>query len=177
MQEEWRETIKPGYEVSNHGRVRSYVRPGGTVRLDLGPRLLTPAAVMRNGVPYYHVMLGRGCSQLVHSLVAKAFIGPRPPGQHVRHADHNGLNNRLDNLSYGTGKENAEDSQKVGRLMRGESHVQCKLSDVDVATIRARRGAGERCKDIALDYPQIHPMYVSDLTKPSGGKRLYQTAQ
>ena len=42
----------------------------------------------------------------VHRLVCEAFHGPCPPGMEVLHLDENGLNNRPENLRWGTRKEN-----------------------------------------------------------------------
>jgi hypothetical protein len=51
----------------------------------------------------------------VHSLVAEAFIGPRPIGLEVRHLDGDSTNNAVDNLRYGTHAENMQDRVKHGR--------------------------------------------------------------
>ena len=50
----------------------------------------------------------------VASLVAFAFIGPRPDGNVVRHLDGNKDNNRADNLAYGTHQDNADDDRRLG---------------------------------------------------------------
>jgi hypothetical protein len=44
----------------------------------------------------------------VHQQVALAFIGPAE-GRQVRHLDGNRLNNKLENLAYGTPRENQND--------------------------------------------------------------------
>lgn len=44
----------------------------------------------------------------VHILVAEAFLGPRPGGmEECRHLDGDKLNNRADNLRWGTRPGNA----------------------------------------------------------------------
>lgn len=62
---------------------------------------------------YRHVMVrryGHGPRQQprkVHQLVCEAFHGPKPlPGAVVIHLDENALNNRPENLKWGTQKEN-----------------------------------------------------------------------
>lgn len=45
----------------------------------------------------------------VHRLVLDAFMGPCPAGHECRHLDGNPVNNRLDNLCWGTPLENAAD--------------------------------------------------------------------
>ncbi len=50
----------------------------------------------------------------VHHLVAKAFHGPCPPGMECRHLDGNPMNNRADNLCWGTPTENTQDQIRHG---------------------------------------------------------------
>lgn len=83
------------YEVSSLGRVRSSLRGG---------RILRPGASTRFG--HMSVVLGRGNTRLVHSLVMAAFVGPRPDGADILHLDGNARNNDLTNLKYGSRSEN-----------------------------------------------------------------------
>lgn len=104
----------PGYEVSDHGRVRSW-RPH--TRLLEVPRLLTGGS---NPHGYRMVCLrvegGRQKSPTIHRLVAAAFLGPRPAPPvgasriEVCHRDGDQTNNHASNLRYGTPKQNAADS-------------------------------------------------------------------
>lgn len=51
----------------------------------------------------------------MHTLVALAFLGPRPEGKpHIRHLDGNARNNHVSNLAYGTAAENVADSLQHG---------------------------------------------------------------
>jgi len=50
----------------------------------------------------------------VHGLVMLAFVGPRPDNLEVLHFDGNKLNNRLDNLRYGTSSENKFEAVRQG---------------------------------------------------------------
>ena len=50
----------------------------------------------------------------VHQLMLEAFVGPAPNGHVCRHKDGNGLNNRLENLSWATQQENADDRVRDG---------------------------------------------------------------
>lgn len=70
-------------------------------------KILRPG-IASNGYPT--VALGRGNTRTLHSLVAEAFIGPRPENMDVRHKDGNRLNPRADNLEHGTRTENILDS-------------------------------------------------------------------
>lgn len=112
---EWRPI--PGwegyYEVSDHGQVRGVDRRTSRGRLILG-KMMVPKLV---GWGYHLVGLNRYNHQkcvTVHSLVALAFIGPRPEGQVIRHLDGNPVNNVVTNLAYGTHQENAMDTLRHG---------------------------------------------------------------
>lgn len=72
----------------------------------------------------------------VHSLVAEAFIGPRPNGMLCCHNDGNPLNNHYKNLRWGTPKENQADRKRHGTYHNGETIVQSKLTWEDVRYIR-----------------------------------------
>lgn len=100
--EEWRPVEgHPGYEVSDHGRVRHGAR---VLKCSPGP----------NG--YRKTRFGRGTPDLyVHHLVLAAFVGPRPDGAVTRHLDGDELNNALANLVYGTPGENMHDVVRHGR--------------------------------------------------------------
>ena len=95
------------YEVSDCGRVRS-------VRLSK-PRAIRPLPNRRG---HLRVMLTHGERRVhayVHTLVAEAFLGPRPEGLLVCHRDDRKRNNRVGNLYYGTRSDNARDAIANGR--------------------------------------------------------------
>lgn len=127
--EEWRPVVgqEGRYEVSSLGRVR-FVGP--RLRNGVPGRVLRPS-VMSNG--YYGVGVGTRTTRTVHSLVAEAFIGPRPDGCEVNHIDANKLNNALANLEYVTPVGNARHAHRMGR-------IKTKLTPAAVAEIRALRG-------------------------------------
>jgi hypothetical protein len=109
--EVWKPTWHPWYEVSNLGRVRSWAPQGGAVKqgnptYPKSPRMLRPG-LGSHGYP--SVVFGRGSTQLVHRLVAEAFIGPCPEGQECRHKDDDRTNARAENLEYGTRQDNVND--------------------------------------------------------------------
>lgn len=119
--EQWRPVVGfPGYAVSSEGRVYSLPRPiqysdGRRPRMTRG-QYLKPG-IASNGYP--SVVLGRkngrGNTRMVHTLVALAFLGPRPYEHDVRHKDDNRTNPRLDNLHYGSRLDNVEDCRRSGR--------------------------------------------------------------
>jgi|SRR5712664_341592 len=100
------------YEVSNFGNIRSLPREAMTgragIKLRQG-RVLKPGTY-KDG--HKHVTLSRNgntkCYQ-VHKLVLLAFVGPCPEGLQVRHLNGIPDDNHLENLVYGTPKENMKD--------------------------------------------------------------------
>ena len=78
------------------------------------PRLLKP--ILQNG--YYKVglyNLGKIKQIRLHRLVLMAHVGLPKAGQVGRHLNGDSLDNRLENLAWGTSKENSEDRIRHGR--------------------------------------------------------------
>ena len=99
LTEEWRPvTVEPFcdyYEVSNLGRVRRSKRGLST---NVG-FVLTPYCYEN----YHFVHLyaeGKRQRHRIHTLVALAFLGPRPPKHEVDHVDHDPGNNNVQNLRW-----------------------------------------------------------------------------
>lgn len=128
------------YEVSSEGRVRSLVR-GHILRG--GPH--------KGGYVLLH-LYGRGPRKVttLHAVVAEAFLGPRKPGEIICHGDGDSRNNRVENLRYGTYKDNADDTLRHGRRSLGEGATYVKLTEKAVSEIRKRRG--EPQADLAKEY-------------------------
>lgn len=154
------------YEVSSEGRVRSLDR---TIwrQSRTGTRFpwVRPGVVLKpHRIPDSHIAWRRywqigltgedGVQRKykVHTLVANAFLGPRPHGQEIRHGAEGQLVNTVGNLSYGTPKENRADQVRDGTSNRGEGNPQARLTEADVREIRARWKAGERQKDLAAEF-------------------------
>jgi DNA-binding CsgD family transcriptional regulator len=105
------------YEVSNYGNIWSVPR-GSTNNRRFGGYLLKQT----NGL-YPTVSLvkdGVVKNYGVHTLVCRAFHGPKPPDKHVAaHWDGDPKNNRIDNLRWATVAENKADELRHGtRNMR-----------------------------------------------------------
>ena len=126
--EQWRPVVgwEGRYEVSDHGRVRSlpreyYYSPVRT-RKSKG-KILKPGTV-RGKHAFVNLMTStpdspgspRKC-RYVHQLVMEAFVGPRPEGMEVCHWNDDGLDNRLENLRYGTATDN-----RIDRIRNGRDH-------------------------------------------------------
>lgn len=134
---------RPGY----------WVGTSGTVLSDQGGRLSVLKPTPRKKSGHMVVCLGRRCARLVHRLVLEAFVGPCPEGMECRHLDGNPANNRLDNLCWGTRRENCEDAVRHGTAfmfpgqesMRGEANLAAKLTESvvrEIMAVRTKTGAG-----------------------------------
>lgn len=77
----------------------------------------------------------RWAPQQVHRLVLETYIGPCPKGLECRHLDGDPANNCLDNLRWGTPKENGQDKIEHGTRLRGEQNKQSKLTEDEVHLI------------------------------------------
>lgn len=158
--EEWRDV--PGYEgcyqVSNLGRVRSVDR---TIQDSIGRsyplkgKVLAPAP-NRGGYLICAFTTGNKPSTFaVHRLVARVFLGPRPPGKEVHHKDGVKSNNAAANLTYVSRLENIRHAYATGlvRPHRGETHVRARLTWHQVQEIRRLYGTGEYTfKQLASKY-------------------------
>jgi hypothetical protein len=113
-----------GYDVSNYGRVRTYKQKYGQVsrsNVHAGlnrPLLKTPTVI--NGRPdkrgYPQFCLSdtdkKRHNVRAHVLVMQTFMGLPKEYEVVCHFDDVKTNNSLDNLRYGTKKENALDAKR-----------------------------------------------------------------
>jgi hypothetical protein len=147
------------YEVSSLGRVRSLDRIvrvanrwGGTgPRLYRG-RLLKP---LRGPCDYPFVALcdSEQRKRPIHQIVAAAFIGPCPEGMEVCHGPGGKMDNRPENLSYGTHQKNmGPDKARDGTVLFGETHNLAKLTEAIVIGCRQRHAAGEEAAALAREF-------------------------
>jgi len=126
------------YEVSDQGRVRSVDR---MITYKTGRRNLTRGRVLAqptNRGGYLQVQLwkdNQGTTAMVHTLVAYAFLGPRPEGKEILHGVLGKLINTPENLSYGTRVENMADTLRDGTRARGTTQGQSKLTEKQVLEI------------------------------------------
>lgn len=123
-QEKWLPVLGyEGYEVSDHGRVRSYLQrnnPGKVLKDAAGAkghRVVVLSRALADGGPH---------QRMVHQLVLEAFVGPRPEGMLALHRDGDPENNHLDNLYWGTHSQNGKDAVRHGTHHQS-SKTHCKL--------------------------------------------------
>ncbi|QEY31188.1 hypothetical protein EVJ50_01910 [Synechococcus sp. RSCCF101] len=104
-EEQWRPIpFELGYEVSDAGNVRN-------------AKTLRVLRQQKTGYKkrYKQVNILKKTYQ-VHCLVLSAFVGLRPsPAYEGRHLNGVGSDNRLENLAWGTRRENMEDELRLGK--------------------------------------------------------------
>lgn len=145
--EAWRPVVsyEGFYSVSNLGRVRSEHRVVG--RSNQPPKTVRQRILkLRRRRGYMCVNLqksGRQRTFNVHSLVAEAFLGPRPAGLAVLHGQLGQEMNTPENLSYGTLSQNmGHDRLRDDTLPWGEQHYKSKLTVEQVRLVRSSPESG-----------------------------------
>lgn len=134
MTERWRKVLGGNYSVSDAGRLRRETsRRGWTAGSIIDPRPATSG---------YRATTLMGLSVCIHTLVALAFIGPRPPRHEVNHRNGIKTDDRLANLEYVTHSKNMVHAVLVGLLPT-------RLSPAVVRTIRRERAEGASCAELA----------------------------
>lgn len=88
----------------------------------------------------------------VHRLVLEAFAGPAPPGMECLHLDNNRANSAIDNLKWGTRKENMEQMVASGTSAKGIKNHKAKLTDDNIIAIRKLVLSGKTHKEIAREF-------------------------
>lgn len=155
--EEWRDVDGfDGYEVSDHGRVRSnrgeepvilacgeHTKGYRTVRLSLGGR-------------------GNAKNFLIHRLVLEAFVGPKPEKAQAGHKDGNKGNNKLSNLEWRTTRAAHENQKERGTLLDGVKNHNTKLTEKQVKAIRKKLKNGATTVALAKEYDVSTPT-ISDI--------------
>ena len=125
------------YQVSNTGIVRRLKHWVANSGLQNATGYFVPEMILKQQLDtkgYYQVSLskeGKVKAWSVHRLVMLAFVGELPAGMETRHLNSDKLDNRLENLAYGTKAENMQDAVKVGTLVFSRS----KLTQEDVMAI------------------------------------------
>ncbi len=128
------------YEVSSLGRVRSLYHRWGRRKQ---ARILIGS--VQDGRRSHALGDGSGHPKkrwCVARLVLLAFVGSPKAGQVSRHWNGDSSNDRLENLRWGTQKENYADAVRHGTAPRGVRHGQSKLTPEKVKEARVLREEG-----------------------------------
>ncbi len=164
MTETWKQiTAYEGtYEVSNAGQVRSvdraFTNKIGQAR-SLRGRVLSPSKTPGG---YLQVVLSKESDPhpfAIHRLVLTAFVRPPRSGEQARHLDGNQLNNRVDNLAWGTASDNAWDKVRIGthHYMVRDS---CKWGHLLVPPNLNNVSSGRQCRACVLSRTAIRDARV-----------------
>ncbi len=165
--EEWRpaSSVAPEWlEASSYGRIRSVLSD---------PRILPPYA-NKQGHLYVGARVEGVVKQFsVHRTICAAFHGPPPRGRKsmALHNDGDPLNNRPNNLRWGSGADNAGDRDGHGRTMHG---VNCHLAKATPTLVREFRdlyAGGRSARSIALEHG-FSPSAVLDIVKRRTWRRV-----
>ena len=128
----WRKTQYEGYDVSNFGRVRSWIKKKSATPTRLTP-LMLKIAPARNGK--YPTVALQGKTRTVHRVVAETFL-PNPFNWPlVNHKTGNKSNSHLGNLEWKTRSGNLRHAFDVGL----RSNIPKKLTDALVREIQIGR--------------------------------------
>ncbi len=143
----------PGYRINSIGVVQSRLATGGrgTNRLTSNWHTLKPSVCSG----YFMVILsygGKRCNKFIHRLVLETFVGPCPTGQEARHLNDDKSDCRLENLCWGTPKENGEDKVRNGSSMPGEKHPMARLTKQDVLEVRRLLRSGVPQRTVAHQF-------------------------
>jgi hypothetical protein len=141
----------PAYRVGDDGSVWSRHSYNGKGPLRETWTQLKPAKNVKTGrLSIYLCSEGKGVWRYVHHLVLEAFVGPCPPGGQCRHfPDPSPENNRLENIQWGTQKENEADKIVHGTKQLGETCTWAKLTEAIVRSIREECANGVQQKELA----------------------------
>ena len=176
MEEVWRSTVKPFYEVSNFGNVRSldrYVKCCyGSKQFRKG-QILSPR-LAKNG--YLRVQLGQGKVYPVHRLVVWAFpeiCGVWFEGAQVNHKNYNKTDNCVGNLevvdcrtniNYGSANERRSSAHKKPVFCYDQNGV----------LIKKYECSEEAAKEIGRSRSLINMYIHGNVTPPNGYKYSYE---
>ena len=139
-EEIWRKVQEyDGYEVSNLGRLRSYLhaKQAYILKLDNCQRY-SRIHLMQNK---------KGSRKMVHRLVAGAFI-PNPLNKpQINHKNGSKKDNKVENLEWCTNSENQLHSYRV----LGNKHTpKVKLSEYDVMAIKKLKAVNPKLSQMRL---------------------------
>lgn len=123
----------PLFEASNRGEIRR-----------IGNEKTLAPFIGNRGYSVVNICGEGKCKHpTVHRLVAEAFLGKRPNKICVCHLDGTRTNNVLENLKYGTYKENEAHKIIHGTRRLGESNHQHRLSEKTVMHLRHLKKHGK----------------------------------
>jgi hypothetical protein len=116
----------PEYEASTDGRVRSWRKPGNSLKTPTSPGIMKPWIKKKAKESYKELAIGlfgddgKQKQFTLASVILMTFVGPKPVGKVCRHLDDIYTNNRISNLCYGTVQDNTDDKTRNRRRKLAE---------------------------------------------------------
>lgn len=144
MKEKWKyiKGTNKRYKVSNYGRVKSITYETIEEGRWKKRKVRHEGSIIKGWVMQGYCYVGlrpKKCvlkTYAVHRLVLETFVGICPPKQQCRHLDGDPTNNRLDNLCWGTPKENCADRERHGTHVKGSDSYRAVLTEKEIPIIR-----------------------------------------
>lgn len=163
MTETWLPVVgNSRYEVSDAGRVRSWVARGNPRhRLPTrapAPRMLAPLMIRGRWCVLLSSGTGRTAPRRVATLVLEAHVGPAG-SRYPRHADGDLRNCRLTNLRWASLGELSRAAKR--RPLRGARHPRSKLTERQARIVVLAHDYGERAERMAeVLEVSVHTIYA-----------------
>lgn len=129
------------YSVSDRCRLRSE-RSGSILSTPQSNGKYCIAGFTVNGVH---------ATKSLHVVVAKAFLGERPEGMVIRHLNSDPTDNRIENLAYGTPKENIADSLAAGTNYASNKTHCPRGHEYSGENLRVTNNGNRRCRACARE--------------------------
>lgn len=129
-----------GYEVSDHGKIRSYHKNLGNGKYGVSnePQRILKLQIL-DGYPI--IVIDRK-ALTIHRLVLQTFLGPCPDGCETCHNDGNRTNNHYNNLRWDTRKNNIHDNYNHGTGNTGSRNGSAIATEEQIKQIRSLYAQG-----------------------------------
>lgn len=126
----------PGYRIDTNSNVWSCKVAGSTIG-SIGKYKILKQTTANNGYKVVNLYKNKKrITTYTHRIIAQNFLKNENNKPSVCHRDGNPRNNHVNNLYWGSQKDNAEDSRKHGKMIVGINVITAKLTEKDVVLIR-----------------------------------------
>lgn len=117
---------------------------------------------------------GKPHSKYVHRLVLETYVGTCPEGMECRHLNGDPTDNRVENLAWGTHKENMHDRDRHGTTSRGEAHgTMSKLTPQQVRRIVDMYRTGLLSQEEIGDHYGVTQCTISGIVNRKAWRHLW----
>jgi hypothetical protein len=145
----------PGYFATASGQIWSFLCRFTTQGEKTWRRLkeaTSSSGYLVVGLPTQEQRKKRGTASAVyvHRLVLLALVGPCPDGSCACHINDVKTDNRLENLRWGTPRQNSDDAIRNKRSLAGMRNKAARLDDLDVLVARLLLAKGLKPERIAV---------------------------